>query len=203
MNGNEPKFDAAESLMLIRSMIETTKYSIRDSSHYFLLWGWAVMIGCIAQFTLLSIFKYPNHYLAWLITPVALVVHFIFIFKDRKQSRTKTFIGDANNYLWVAVGSSFAVLAFIFAKIGWQYCFPFYILIYGIGTSVSGALLQFRPMVIGGATCFILAAVAAYLPYNLQILLTAFAILISYIIPGHLLRNHYNKTRLHTLPVVL
>ena len=189
-------FNPEESLALIRSMIETTKASIKDSSHYFLLWGWATIIGCIVQFVLKNVVHYKHHYYAWSVTIVALVIHFVFISRDRKTDQVKTYIGQANSYLWIAIGFSFFVLAFIFSRIGWQYSFPFYILFYGLGTSVSGALLQFKPMVLGGASCFVFAAVAAYIPYDLQILLTALAILVSYIIPGHLLRlrhRHANQ----------
>jgi hypothetical protein len=51
-------------------------------------------------------------------------------------------------------------------------------------------------MRIGGAACLFLVALAPYLEYTLQILITAFAILISYIIPGHLLRNQYRKLKI-------
>ena len=145
--------------------------------------------------TLKDVFALTNsNWYAWFITPVALIIHFYFIAIDRKTEKVKTYISQANSYLWMAIGFSFLVLAFIFSRIGWQYSFPFYILFYGMGTSVSGALLQFRPMVLGGASCFVLAAVAAYIPYDLQILLTAFAILISYIIPGHLLRARHRHS---------
>ena len=193
MTERDTDFSPAQSLKLIQSMIETTRHSIKDSSHFFLLWGWAVMLGCLLQFVLLVVIEYPHHYLAWLITPVALVIHFIFLFRQGRQQKVRTFIGDATGYLWMSIGGCFVALGFIFAQVGWQHCFPFYILFYALGTTVSGALLQFRPMVIGGICCFVLAALAAFMPYHLQILLTAFAILISYIIPGYLLRTHFRK----------
>ncbi|MCY7422636.1 MAG: hypothetical protein LH478_12940 [Chitinophagaceae bacterium] len=199
MKTEDKDFDPEESLALIRTMIETTKASIKDSSHYFLLWGWATMIGCIIQYVLLNVVHYKHHYYAWFITPVALLIHVFFLVSDHKTEKVKTYISQANSYLWMAIGFSFLVLAFIFSRIGWQNSFPFYILFYGLGTSVSGALLQFKPMVLGGSSCFVLAAFAAYIPYDLQILLTAFAILVSYIIPGHLLRlrhRHFNQNSL-------
>jgi hypothetical protein len=196
MEKSEKEFSPQESLRLIQSMIETTKSSISDSSHYFLLWGWAVFMGCVLQYILLAVVNYPHHYYAWFITPLALILHSFFIVRDRKRERVKTFINDANNYLWTAIGLSFFVMSFIFSKIGWQYCFPFYILIYGIGTFVSGNLIRFKPLVIGGIVNLVLAIIAAYLPYNAQILMTAFAILVSYIIPGHMLRIYYRKTNL-------
>jgi hypothetical protein len=194
---NKEAFSPADSLMVIRSMIESTRHSIRDSSHYYLLWGWATMVGCILQYLLMVVVEYKHHYYAWFVTPVALVIHLIFVLRDKKHERVKTYISEAYQYLWMAIGLAFLVLAFIFTKIGWQYSFPFYILFYGIGTAVSGALLKFRPMLWGGIVCFLCAAFAAYIPYTLQILLTAFAILVSYIIPGHLLRIHHRRQQVN------
>lgn len=195
MKKNEEEFSPEDSLRLIRSMIDTSRHSISDQSHYYLLWGWAVMIGCIIQYLLMSVFKSPYHYYAWLITPLALILQIIFIIKDKKKERVKTFINEANVHLWTIIGLSFITLFFIFSKIGWMYCFPIYILLYGIGTSVSGSLIKFRPLIIGGVTNLVLSAITVYLRYDLQILMTAFAILISYIIPGHLLRNQYIKAK--------
>jgi len=193
MNDNDKELSPQQSLELIRSMIETTKSEIGDKSHFFLLWGWATMIGCLLQYYLLAIVHSPRHYYAWFVTPVALLVHVVFVYKYERNERVKTFISEANNYVWIIIGFSYLALAFVFSKIGWQYCFPFYILLYGIGTYISGSLLKFKPMRVGGAICLVLVAVAPHLDYPLQILLSAFAILISYIIPGHLLRNQYRR----------
>jgi hypothetical protein len=192
MKQDEEKITPEESLVLIRSMIETTKNSLGDSSHYFLLWGWSVLLGCVLQFVLLNI-EYPHHYYAWFITPITLIIHGFFIYKDRKKQKVETFINDANRHLWTVIGLSFFVMSFIFSKIGWQYCFPFYILIYGIGTYVSGNLIKFKPLIVGGIINLLLSIITVFLPYRYQMLMTAVAILISYIIPGHLLRLHHRK----------
>jgi hypothetical protein len=193
MNTSDKELTPQESLLLISSMIESTKSSISDKSHFFLLWGWATMVGCLLQYFLLAIVHYPRHYYAWFVTPVALLLHVIFIYKYERNEKVKTFISEANSYVWVIIGFSYMALAFVFVKIGWQYCFPFYILLYGIGTYISGSLLNFKPMKIGGAVCLVLVVVAPYLDYPVQILLAALAILISYIIPGHLLRAQYRR----------
>jgi hypothetical protein len=193
MSTSNKEFTPQESLQLIRSMIESTKSSIGDHSHFFLLWGWATLIGCLLQYYLLVIVKYVHHYYAWFVTPVAVLLHVIFIYKYKRRERVKTFISEANGYVWVSIGFSYMALGFVFSKIGWQYSFPFYIMLYGIGTYISGSLIKFKPMKIGGAICIILVAFTPYVDYSLQILLAAFAILISYIIPGHLLRNQYRR----------
>jgi hypothetical protein len=185
---NDKEFSPLESLNLIRSMIETTRYSLKDSSHYYLMWGYTVVIGCLLQYVLKVEYHYPRHYHAWFITIVALVIHFAFVYRDRKHDKVETFISDAYGKLWMAVGLSFFVMSMIFVRIGFQYAFPFFILMYGIGTFVSGSLIKFKWLQYGGAICGVLAILCSYVSYDNQILLTALALVISYIIPGHLLR---------------
>jgi hypothetical protein len=189
MNTTEKDFSPMESLYIIRSMIETTRFSLKDSSHYYLMWGYTVVIGCILQYVLKVVYEYPRHYQAWYITIGALVVHFIFVYHDRKKQTVETFISNAYGKLWMAIGLSFFVMCIIFSKIGFQYSYPFFIMMYGIGTFVSGSLIRFKWLQFGGAACGILAIVCVFLPYDQQILLTAAALIISYIIPGHLLRS--------------
>ena len=190
---NEPEFSPQQSLQLISSMIATTRNTISNKSHYFLMWGWAVMIGCLLQYYLKVIAGYSQYYLAWLIIPAAWVIHFLFVYRDAKSTRVRTFVSEANVYLWTAITLGFFALGFVFAKIGWQYCFPFYILFYGMGTYVSGRLIKFKPLIIGGIICFPLVIIAVSSSYDMQILISALAIFISYIIPGYILRYRYKK----------
>lgn len=194
MENNEEPLSGMESLLLIRRMIETAKSSISDNSHFFLLWGYATVIACVLDYILLEIVRTPYHYFAWFIIIVTLVPHFIFISRIKQRQTVRTFINEATTYVWVIIGLSYAALFFVFYRIGWQYSFPFYILLYSIGTFITGSLLKFKPMVAGGGICMVLVAIAPYLSYPSQILLSAFAIMISYIIPGHLLRSQYQQT---------
>jgi hypothetical protein len=193
MDDKENEFTPEQSLRLITSMIETTKNSINDNSIYFLLWGWGILVACAVQYYMKAILNNPNNGLAWLIIPVLLVVQIFLVMKRRRKEKVKTFINDASAYLWTAVGFSYLVVLFVFAKIGWEYCFPIYIVFYAIGTYVSGCLIKFKPLIIGGLICFPLAAVTAYLDLDYRIIMLGVAILVSYIIPGHLLRAKYKK----------
>ena len=180
-----------ESLRLIQTMIETTKNAIGDRSHYFLLWGWGVFSACILQFVLKVFINSPYNGAAWLIMPFIFAAHIFFIVQDKKREKIKTFISDANNYLWTALVFAFLVAGFIFSKLGWENCFPVYTILYGIGTYVSGCLIKFKPLLYGGIACFPLALLCAHVGFDARILVMSFALLISYIVPGHLLRLQY------------
>ncbi len=189
----ELEFSPQQSLRLIHQMIANTKNTIGNDSPYFLLWGWAVFIGCLLQYYLKVIAGYPKYYYVWLITPVVVIIQLFLIYRRTKYEKVKTFIDEANTYLWTAIGLSFLVLSFVFVHIGWQYCFPFYTLLYGIGTYISGSLIKFKPLIIGGLLCFLLVAISAYTSYDTQTLLIALAVFVSYIVPGHILRYRYHK----------
>ena len=109
--------------------------------------------------------------------------------KDSKKSRAKTYIGESIKYLWLGMAIAFLVLSLILTKIGWgNPAFPFFTMLYGLGTYVSGSILKFRPLTIGGLIASLLAVASAWAAYDYQMLFGAAAILVSYIIPAHILR---------------
>jgi hypothetical protein len=197
MDDKENEFSPEQSLRLITSMIETTKTSINDNSIYFLLWGWGILAACAVQYYMKAILNNPYNGLVWLIIPVLVIAQIFLVFKRRSKQRVKTFINDASSYLWTAIGFSFFTVFFVFGKIGFEYCFPIYIIFYAIGTYVSGRLIRFKPLIIGGLICFPLAIITIYLDLNYRIIMLGLAILISYIIPGHLLRAKYKKQQVN------
>lgn len=179
-----------QSIELIQSMISKTKRSLKENSFYFLFWGWLAFGALLVQFLLKAVLHYPHHYLVWLVTIPAV---FVTVWYGRKHERrsARTYLGDSMGQLWMGIGISFFVLSIIISAgpSGWLYAYPFFILFYGLGTFISGRLLQFKPMVIGGIINWVLAALCPLLPYDYQILLAALALLTSYIIPGHLLNR--------------
>lgn len=197
METNEKEFSPQESLQLIQSMINKTKDAVADDSFYFLLWGWLVFICCIASFTMKVYFQSPYFSSVWILMPVGAIISGIYGSRQSKKQKVKTFVREALNYLWMALGIALSILIIINFLVAnsWQTAFTYYILLYGIGTFVSGKLIKFQPLVIGGIINFVLAAISVKFSYDYQLLIGALAILISYIIPGHLLRlrHHQNK----------
>ena len=185
----QESFSPQDSLRVIQSMLEKSKQDIRGNDIYFLMWGWITFIACTAQFLLKHVYGYPYHYRVWLLTILGAILSIVISVKQRKQKKVQTYIDESMGFLWMGMGISFFVLSAILTKIGWGYpVFPFFIMLYGLGTFVSGCLLRFRPFMCGGIIAWVIAIVSAYLDYDFQILMGGLAILISYIIPAYMLR---------------
>jgi len=184
-----------ESLLLIQSMIDRAKNSVVDKSFYFLLWGWLVFIGCILQFTLKVIVQTDLHPVAWNIMYIGFIVSFWYGRRERKRKIVKTYVDETLQNTWITVGISQTLVVFIFLRRGgWENCYTIFILLYSIGCFITGRTLKFPPLVWGAIICWGLAILSTFTTYDTNILICAAAILVSYIIPGYLLRSQYRKT---------
>lgn len=183
-----------DSLSLIQNMIAKTRQDMGDNSSHFLLWGWITLVACVGQFVLKNVFQYEKHYLVWLLIIPGVIISTYLGIKDKKTQRVNTYIGESMKYLWMGMGISYFVLSMILSRMGWNTnVFPFFMLLYGLGTFVSGQFLQFKPLIWGGVAAWALAITSAYFNYDYQMLFGAAAILVSYIIPAYLLR-YKNKS---------
>ena len=189
----EEDFSPQHSLQLIQSMIDKTKENISHNRIYFLMWGWLSFVGILGQFFLKVVMHYRYHYLIWLITIVGVVANIVYTARNNKHRTVRTYIGESMSILWSGMAISFFVLSFIITFLrtensGWIYCYPFFIMMYGLGTFVSGKLLHFRPLIVGGIINWLLACMAVFFAFDYQMLFAAAAILSSYLIPGYMLK---------------
>jgi hypothetical protein len=188
----ENNFSPQQSLDLIQEMISKTKANLGENSIYFLLWGWVTFLAIIGQFFLKVVLGNEHHYLVWLLTIPTAIITIIYSARRHNKYKVKTYLGESMSYLWTGIGISFFILSMIISNSsgGWANAWPFFILMYGLGTFVSGMILKFRPLVIGGVISWVLSLVSVFVAFDYQLLLAAAAILSSYIIPGHLLRSN-------------
>lgn len=193
----EKEFSPQESLDLIRTMISKTKDSFADNTFYFLFWGWLVFGCCITSYVLKVWVHYPNHFYIFWLMPLGGIVSWIYGSRQAKKERVKSFVDEALDYVWLAVATAFMVLVLVNVLGGqnWRTAFTYYILLYAIGTFITGSLIRFKPLVVGGLINFLLAVISVRFGYDNQLLIGALAILISYIIPGHLLRARLKKNK--------
>lgn len=187
---SDASFSHEESLRLIRSMIDKTRQGISVKAHYFLVWGWITFIALVSQFILKHIVQYEKHYMVWLLIIVGVVYSTIAGIRDGRREQHKTYIGESMRHLWMGMGIAFFILSVVLSKIGWNTSvYPFFIILYGLGTFISGNILKFKPLIIGGILAWGLAILAVFVDYDYQMLVGAASILVSYIIPAYLLQQ--------------
>jgi hypothetical protein len=195
MEASDKPFSAPDSLRLIQDMIQAAKQDLSDNSFDLLLWGWLVLVAALGHYALLQT-GYNKPWLAW---PVLMgggaVVAFVHGMRRGRRERTRTAQGDAMVFLWAGFGVLMLMLIGVGAAYGWQLAYPLIIALYGLGTFATGGVLRFRPLVWGGAACWLLATGAFRVGFDSQLLLVAAAVLVAYIVPGHLLRNQYRRGR--------
>ena len=180
-------FSPEDSLRLIQTMIDKTRQDISAQSPYILLWGWFTFAGCIGQFLLKVLLRYEHHYFIWFITIPCIIISFYLSSRNKKRSKAKTYVNESMTYLWTGIGISIFVLSLLFVVVGYQYCFPFFILFYGLGSFVSGKILHFMPLTAGGIVSWCLSAVSIWFDFDYQTLFAAASVLFGYIIPGYLI----------------
>lgn len=188
MNLNEQQPSEQESLDIILKMINSTRSGLKDSSIFFLLWGYGVLAGGIIEIILLQM-NSPKHPLAWLILFPLAIAAIVIGRRQSKKARVNTHLDDYIGNLWMALGISFGVVSFLIGKHGPESIYPVLIVLYGIGTFITGRIIQFKPLIFGGISCWIIALVAGFSSLELQLPLLCLSLVTSYIIPGHLLQK--------------
>ena len=185
---NNQKFSAEQSLHLIQSMIEKAKQDVANNSFYLLLWGWLIFIAALLNFGLKKFTDFEQPYLAWNLVWIGAIASIIKGVRDSRKIAVKTFVGETMKVFGISQGILYTGLAFFFGKYDlWAISFPLYILVYAVTCFFMGALMQFPLLKWTGLLCLPIMVIGVYVSFDWQLLLMALAILISYIIPGHVL----------------
>ena len=180
-----------ESLQLITKMINSSKDNLKNNSVFFLLWGWLVLSASIIHFVLIQI---PYRY-AWLPWPVMMVAgaiaSVVIGIRIGKKTKVITYFDKMLIYLWYGFFVIVLIIVVLgnLGKLNWQEIQGIIMLLYGLGTFVSGGVLKFKPLIIGGILSWILAIAAFFVAYQYVLLLVAVSIIIAYLVPGYMLRK--------------
>ena len=166
---NDINFSPQQSLQLIEGMIKKAQNRFAENGHLYLLWGWVVFVCGILQFVLLHFFNYEHHYRVWTITWIAAIYQIVYIRKNKKQQPAKTYYDELVGYLWVTFAVLFFLMCFIMGRIAettnkfYLPITPILLALYGMPVFLSGIILRFKPLIIGGISCWVLSLSATIL----------------------------------------
>jgi hypothetical protein len=191
-------FTHTDSLTIIQSMINKAKDQFSENGHLYLLWGWVILFCSIGHFVLLKFFQFREAPMIWMLTWLAVIYQTYYLWKQGKQRKVKTYTDEMIGWIWISFVIMMFLFGFLFTRaFGSQY-YQFLnvaiLALYGMPTFLSGITLRFRPLIIGGISCWVLSLLAGFIPFEYHLLLLALAVVIAWIIPGYILRARYKKT---------
>ncbi len=192
----ETKFTEQQSIQVIHDMIENTKAKFSDNGFFYLLWGWLVLIASLSHFIMLNMGFEKYAAAPW---PVLMIIGGIVSgiagYRLGKKRRVKTFFDTSIISLW----SAFIITLFIvlFAagagRISFNMANVLIIALYGLGTYISGSMMKFKPLIFGGIFSWAMAVIGLFISPIYSLPLVSVSILVSYLIPGYLLKARAKK----------
>ncbi len=193
MNNNN-NLSAEESLAIIEGMINKAKNKFSDGSFLYLLWGWVIFACSLGHFLMIKfkLFKEPE--MVWMLTWAAVIFQIIYLVKQQKKETVKTYTDEIINYVWMCFGFSMMVVTFVLGRSeSWIILYSIVLMLYGMPTFLSGAIMKFTPLKVGGIICWVLSVISTFVSPLYVLLLLALAVVVAWIIPGYLLRAKYKS----------
>lgn len=192
---DDDSLSETESLKIIGSMINTARNQMTDNGHLYLLWGWVVLICSVGQYLMQHIFQIEKFWIIWLLTWVAVGYQFFYIRRREKRKKVHSYMDEIIKYVWIVFVILMLLMAILLTRIIQQ---PNQInmailVLYGMPTFLSGIIIKFKPLVIGGIGCWLLSLLCIIIPVQYYMLLVSAGVIIAWIIPGYLLQTKYQK----------
>jgi hypothetical protein len=190
----QENFSPQQSLQLIDAMINKAKNRFSENGFLYLLWGWVIFASAVIHFICLTFNLFKNPEVVWFSTMGAVIVQIIYLVRIKKKQAVKTYSDGIIDAIWICFGICMGILSFVIGKNNlWGYMYPLVFIFYGLPTFLSGVVMQFTPLKIGGIFCWILAIVATFVTPLYYLLLLPLAVLVAWIIPGYLLKSKFKN----------
>ncbi len=193
--------DMQQRLDLIESMIKRARNNFSENGHLYIVWGWFIFACCLVHYFAGNLMGYKQAYQVWWLCWAVIPYMIWYIRSQKKKERVRTYTDEIMNAVWIAFGISAFLLSFVIGgNIGQgmeKVILPVCLVLYAIPTLLCGVILRFRPLVIGGIVCWLLAVASVFIAMREHVLLIALAMVAGWLVPGYQLRSRYRKETAH------
>lgn len=191
----EKKIELDESLQLIHQMIHNARSRIIDNGFSWLIWGTMIILASLTTFFLLE-YEADNIFVGWNAFGIIAIGIFIYNWVKPKKKEVRSYIDDLLR--WVDVGfaiSLFVIIASINISVGPNNGFGYFLMLYAFLMLIQGGAMHFKPLIFGAIVNWI-GAIGIFIckDFKYDMLITAAAVFIGYIIPGIILYNRWKKS---------
>lgn len=186
-----------ESLQIIENMIGNARKNIVDNGFSWLLWGTLIFLASLATYFLIST-NSNSIFLAWNAFGAFAIIILLYNLIRPQKKKVKTYVDDLLRY--VNIGFSICLFVIIFSiniSVGPNNGFGYFLMLYAFLMLIQGGAMKFKPLIFGAIINWIGALAIFYnteLKYDM--LITAGAVFIGYLIPGFILaRQNYKQKK--------
>ena len=168
-----------------------------DNGFSWLIWGTLIFFASLATYFLIETGS-DNVFMAWNAFGIFAVVMLLFgIFRPKKK-QVKTYVDDLLRY--INIGFAVCIFVTIFSiniSVGPNNGFGYFLMLYAFLMLIQGGAMKFKPLIFGAIINW-MGAMAIF--YNTELkydmLITAAAVFIGYLIPGFILaRENYKQKK--------
>jgi hypothetical protein len=192
MEPNEKVLKPEESLQIIEKMIQRTQKNLHDSSFYFLLWGWIILIGNLGHIIMNRIPTIDKPYLIWLIVIPGIIANFIYGMKQGKKNCVRTHLDRVNFLNWMSFLVGYAIVIVFMKQFNYKVT-PLIFILAGNATFLTGIIIKFKPLIWGGIVFWLGVILQFVLPIEYVEFVSPVVIILGYLIPGYLLKFQNKK----------
>ncbi len=205
-----------ESLQLISRMLNRAKNSFHDTGIGPMLWGSVIALCSLVTWGRIT-WGWKLPFDIWLLTLIAIIPQIWITIYEKRMRRARSYDDRVIDYIWLCFGISIFLMSHINIVVMNQLnevfrfyknttgTWPYYqlsgfthsimLLLYGIPTVTTGAIMRFKPMLWGGIVCWLCCIASVYTHMDTDMLLTAFAAVAMWLVPGIILWRKYQKKK--------
>ena len=188
MENEEKSMTGEESLKIITDMINKTKTNIRQSSFHLLFWGWLIFSCSMSEYLLFKLTDFASPWYVWLFVIPGVFVSLIYGFVKGRKETTLTYATVIYVWTWMAFLIS-SIILFVVIRKSMESFSSLILTLAAIPTFITGFILKFKPLILGGLTFWIFALIAHFSGPDISALAVPAAMLTGYLIPGYLLKR--------------
>ncbi len=197
---NRDTFDECQTSQVIKEMIQVSRKKLTNNGILFILWGWILFYSGIIGYIGREVFLTYNLQRILDKSGIALglfALAFTVYYFWKQRIKVQTYIGISLGLVWISMFVGFVLINLIqfnvLQEVNFELQHPLFMVIMAFAIVVTGGILRFRPVILGGIIFGLLALISSYLPLPYQLLLESCAWLIAFVIPGHYLYAKRNS----------
>lgn len=185
-----------QSLGIIEQMINAARNDHRERGDGWLLWGWLLFTASVLSVIFMA--RGLANLVSWvwpIMLGLGLVFNLALLASYKKRKPVTTYVQDLLNKLGIGFFVSLFILIAASYLSRMSFAFGYYYVLYAFWMFIYGSALRFRPFMIGAVVNWA-AAIAIFIvqDFYYAMLISAVAVLVGYLIPGHMLRRQYYQS---------